>query len=449
MDAGSWREVERNGRRCSRQRMRSLGGSTSMDSCRRGLRILWPFATTKNVAELTLPSRTSRLGFTLVELLVVIAIIGVLVALLLPAIQAAREASRRSSCSNNLRQSALACTNFESANRFLPPGGPTCVDTPENGSPLPSWWVSGSQQGAMCYGPNWALQLFSYIEQGSLAALSKQALADPVEEDRANPPDTWDMQGKGTRRWRAFHDSVSSTMRCPSSALDAAVPYNDDDDGSQGMGLGHLSKGNYAACFGGNTMLNAVPPESTNPINPDPQYAGVFGMVRNKKYPVGARLGRGLKVAQVSDGMSNTVMLSEVLTWSDVNENGGSVDESVPPGNDDWRGAWMVPGMGASAFTGKFPPNATGSGPDFKGANYSRADVIPACGSGIELSGAFLSMPCTEERESANTWASARSFHSQGVNAARADASVSFVGDDIDVRVWHSMCTAAGEESVQ
>ena len=226
-------------------------------------------------------------------------------------------------------------------------------------------------------------------------------------------------------------------MRCPSSGLIPNIPYNDDDDSSSGMAFGHLSKGNYVACFGGNTMLNAVPPGSTNPVNPDPEFAGIFSMVRIRKNPVGQRLGIGTKVGKVADGMSKTVLLSEVLTWSETNDQGAPVDESVPQGNDDWRGVWMIPSVGASAFTGRFPPNS------------NEPDLIPACGTGLDkdkqpLHPDYVEIPCREEMQSANIWATARSRHNEGVNAAMGDGSVSFIANDIAQPVWQAMCTRSG-----
>jgi prepilin-type N-terminal cleavage/methylation domain-containing protein len=89
----------------------------------------------------------SKHGFTLVELLVVIAIIGILVALLLPAVQAAREAARRSQCSNNLKQLALGLLNYESNYRTLPHGAPDCC---------------------VRNGFTWTVMLFPFIELNTL-----------------------------------------------------------------------------------------------------------------------------------------------------------------------------------------------------------------------------------------------------------------------------------------
>jgi prepilin-type N-terminal cleavage/methylation domain-containing protein len=93
--------------------------------------------------------RNSRTAFTLVELLVVIAIIGVLVALLLPAVQAARESARRSQCQNNLKQASIGMHNFEDTYRTLP---------------------GGMGKFGCCWG-TWQVRLLPYIEQSALANL--------------------------------------------------------------------------------------------------------------------------------------------------------------------------------------------------------------------------------------------------------------------------------------
>jgi len=107
-------------------------------------------------------------GFTLVELLVVIAIIGVLVALLLPAVQAAREAARRTECTNKLKQIGLAVHNHHDTFRVLPHGG-------WHWSNPPDYTSSGSPEIAPKQGAGWAFQILPYIEQTAIWDGSGQA----------------------------------------------------------------------------------------------------------------------------------------------------------------------------------------------------------------------------------------------------------------------------------
>ncbi len=114
-----------------------------------------------------------RRGFTLVELLVVIAIIGVLVALLLPAIQAAREAARRTQCKNNIRQMSIGFLNHEIAHGHLPTGG------------WGFYWVGNPDGG---FGKNqpggWCYNILAFIEQPALRANGK-GISDPVQKEAA------------------------------------------------------------------------------------------------------------------------------------------------------------------------------------------------------------------------------------------------------------------------
>src|SRR5687768_7610400 len=114
--------------------------------------------------------RRCRSGFTLVELLVVIAIIGVLVALLLPAVQAAREAARRSSCSNNLRQHAIALHNYHDTYKVFPALG----SRPELGENRDRWY-------------SWVIGVLPFIEQKPLYDGIMGRVSDPA----LRLPDPW------------------------------------------------------------------------------------------------------------------------------------------------------------------------------------------------------------------------------------------------------------------
>src|SRR3989442_1444848 len=111
-----------------------------------------------------------RSGFTLLELLVVIAIIGVLMALLLPAVQKVREAANRLSCTNNLKQIALAALNYESTHRSFPPGLNLSPNSPAN----PYWSPpnAGPYTGLLAY-------LLPYIEQDNVYRQIPQDLFNP------------------------------------------------------------------------------------------------------------------------------------------------------------------------------------------------------------------------------------------------------------------------------
>src|SRR5262245_61164925 len=138
-----------------------------------------------------------RRGFTLVELLVVIAIIGVLVALLLPAVQSAREASRRMKCMNQIKQLGLALHNFHDVNKVFPAANDELTTSPD----VSTKWTC-----------NWIPRIFPFIEQ--------QALYELYRFDR-----TWDDSGTNDSATGAIKKSIAGLL-CPSAPTRPNRPAN-------------------------------------------------------------------------------------------------------------------------------------------------------------------------------------------------------------------------------
>lgn len=390
-------------------------------------------------------------GFTLIELLVVIAIIAVLIGLLLPAVQSARESARRAQCVNNMKQIGLSIFNFENVYGHIPPGQPSCVDrmtsfvappdapnSSNNGisygpgyrdpANLPGWVISGTQfprqLGAegQCYGPAWPMQLHAFIEQRALADLQDTGLNATEEYFQANPADNLDG---GRPQYGSQGAQIMQTWRCPSSNTDYNVFFS-------GIALESLRRSNYVGCFGGDTMLTSLDGMATT--NPNSAMLGVFSIKAIDKYPPGMRKGRGTGISQISDGTSNTVMMSEIVTWDQATPGGTSVR--------DIRGTWATAAAGGNSFTTKNPPNSKGR------------DIIPSCETTIPPTNP---MHCGTERTDRIQYhqsingafhAAARSRHPGGVNAGFADGSVRFIKDSISAQIWVGLGTRAGAEVI-
>jgi prepilin-type N-terminal cleavage/methylation domain-containing protein/prepilin-type processing-associated H-X9-DG protein len=250
------------------------------------------------------PSRRPT-GFTLIELLVVIAIIGVLIGLLVPAVQKVREAAGRMSCSNNLKQIALALHNYHDSHKKFPPG----------------YAFNRYKKGEELF---WTMLIWPYIEQGNIKF-------DP----------SWGIYGSGTSnnqgtQWAAVNGLavtwVVPSLLCPSDTLSRCVPNY------YGTPAPYMWRSNYVATFSADGML--YEPGSSIP------WSNCQNKARNPSFASGKRalfnweVERGIK--DIRDGTSNTAMLSEVIAG--------------PNGSYDIRGWWSNDWGGA--YTHYLAPNS-------------------------------------------------------------------------------------------
>ncbi|QDU57606.1 DUF1559 family PulG-like putative transporter [Aeoliella mucimassa] len=343
-------------------------------------------------------------GFTLVELLVVIAIIGILVALLLPAVQSAREAARRAACTNNMKQLALANLNYESANRRLPYGRKYDL------------WDAYT----------WTALVLPQIEQQQVFDNFWTLPETPIRTSGvANYTPLADDP-----RIRSSREAIIDGFYCPSD--DTPQP---NEIGTPAYGF---YRGNYRGCTGNGDMYGDRLTEAefrvfrlsdgtdTSPFGP-----GVFsvksesGVDRTPGDMTFTNRTFECRLAQIVDGTSQTVMLSEGIVPT-IPEWGGALGETVY-GN-----------MGGALFSTATPPNSSmqdrihGPCPADQGDNDYPAPCYPRT---VGLH------PGSLKPAGARGFAAARSYHPGGVVAAMADGSVKFVQDDVDWIIWRAAGT--------
>ena len=292
-------------------------------------------------------------GFTLVELLVVITIIGILIALLLPAIQAAREAARRTQCTNNLKQWGLAMANYESQYGVFPYG----IRHPCT--------VAAGYSETLRY--TFVPSLWPFMEQVNLF----------VQYD--------------------FKSGFFTTANLALEAQPVALYYCPSD--RQAMWTADSCKprcrGNYVVNWGYCDYVQSSP-------------AGF------KIGPFGP--GRQRSVADVKDGLSNTMFMGEVV-------------QSPNDSDFDYRGDFFNDDVGAAQFMSYNTPN---SGLDL--LDFCKTDSNDAV------------MPCSTQ--TTTYYVTSRSKHSGGVNVAFGDGSVRFFSDSIGMDTWRALSSMAGDEIV-
>jgi prepilin-type N-terminal cleavage/methylation domain-containing protein len=270
-------------------------------------------------------NHSERNGFTLVELLVVIAIIGILVALLLPAIQAAREASRRSQCGNNLKQLAVAMHNYHDVHKRFPPGQYVYID-----STLPLDWNRYS----------WFFSILPQVEQQAMFELYDAHLRAPK-----GPLSSYSY----TELKDDIKKAVVPTFLCPSDPANPKTENGSSTTNQQG--------------FHGNYMLNAGDSYfNSGGYANSAQLDGVFFVLSKTGF------------RDIVDGTATTLLASEIILVAD----GG-----VGSGQEDIRGRYHNVRHAGALFSTLFPPNT--SQPDRHNYCLNKVARAPCTATGTDV----------------------------------------------------------------
>ncbi len=425
-------------------------------------------------------AKRSKRGFTLVELLVVIAIIGVLVALLLPAIQAAREAARRNSCLNNIKNIGLAIHNYNDVNKAFPLASTAYYN--------PTGPVGGAADHY-----SWLFQILPQLENGTLFDLTKNSQLEAGGPSGPGSANLWNgpfvprvvvnpvLSGNDPKRF-AFGTELDIFL-CPSypgdtSTKDAiygnqraavgnyvcvpATHYNADGDsannGQQPVGAIGLY-GTTASRVGNGVITFAQLPVGATTDAAGNPLVSIF------QRQAGVRRGRpkGVDFNGIPDGTASTIMFTEsreerFASWisgysmyvvaADPDGPGNGVGKIVPPGSVNQPAVLM---WGAGDTLGQTALNVGLAVRRSGGDNATEGPNAPGAGGSAGTARFYdetFSHPPASGGTNAKRWFGPSSAHPQAVLHGFADAHGQSISETVDRDLYLQLVTRAGREVV-
>ena len=324
----------------------------------------------------------ARIGFTLIELLVVIAIIGILIAILLPAVQASREAARKTECKNNLKQISIAFLNHETAQGFLPSSG---------------WgykWVGVADAGYGDEQPGgWAFNILAYMEYDALraAAPTRRELAtvNPLADDPLPPPPS---------AMRLVSTTVPM-FNCPSRRQFHLYPLDSTSVGRRILAINARDCTSEVDCLvaRGDYRVNSGSMHAGDEVGP----SNYDGAAIDYAWQISSQTQNGIsfqrssiRMAEITDGTSRTAMVGEKYLNPNFYDNGKYTadDQCVFSGHDNDNNGYMA-----------------------DGGNIKRPE---------------------QDRLGVNHAFHFGSAHAVGFHMAYCDGSVHFIEYKVDARIW-------------